>query len=263
MVKATSKKSHSQSQNQEQGGQGWLTVSYQPVSLFSLKRSDATSMAARSNLVPTPYAIKMALLRVLLEEQGKLHSNDFDHWIKQEFAWIRNLQIFVQPPEKLIVNRNGYKLRYTGDSSSYKPRFRELHSREIVDGDVIPLQDGFVFREWVHLEGNLKICAGDSDRLLELEKLFAQINYFGKRGCFFQYLPDDTQHSAEPLFQPAPGQGFTVQPMDDLGAKATFNRINPFSTEKAQLNKDRVIQPGFLPLQLISTSARYDFYTRL
>ncbi len=25
----------------------WLTVSYQPVSLFSLKRSDATSMAAR------------------------------------------------------------------------------------------------------------------------------------------------------------------------------------------------------------------------
>src|SRR5512147_1354179 len=90
----------------------WLTVSYQPVSLFSLKRSDATSMAARSNLVPTPYAIKMALLRVMLEEQGRHHSEDFDRWIQSEFAWIRDLQIFVLPPEKLIVNRNGYKLRY-------------------------------------------------------------------------------------------------------------------------------------------------------
>lgn len=246
-------KQESKLQETQTAKEQWLTVGYQPVSLFSLKRSDATSMAARSNLVPTPYAIKMALLKVLLEEQGRQHPTDFDLWIKQEFAWIRDLQIFVLPPEKLVVNRNGYKLRYYDQTADKADKSRST----------MPLQDGFVFREWVHLEGNLKICTGNSDRLLELEKLFAQINYFGKRGCFFQYLPDDTQHSAEPLFQPTSGQGFTVQPMDDLGAKATFNRINPFSTEKAQLNKDRVIQPGFLPLQLISTSARYDFYTRL
>lgn len=237
----------------ETGEAKWLTVSYQPVSLFSLKRSDATSMAARSNLVPTPYSIKMALLRVLLEEQGQHHAEDFDRWIKQEFAWIRDLQIFVLPPEKLIVNRNGYKLRYYDQTADKADKSRST----------MPLQDGFVFREWVHLEGNLKICVGMSDRLLELEKLFCQINYFGKRGCFFQYLPEETQHSTEPLFQPTPERGFIVQPMDDLGAKTTFGRINPFSVEKAQLDKDRVIQPGLLPLQLTSTSARYDFYTRL
>ncbi|MBD2027012.1 hypothetical protein [Leptolyngbya sp. FACHB-711] len=230
----------------------WLTVTYQPVSLFSLKRSDATSMAARSNLVPTPYAIKMALLRVLLEEQGRLHTEDFDRWIKPEFAWIRELQVFVLPPEKLVVNRNGYKLRYYDQTTDKADRSRIT----------MPLQEGFVFREWVHLEGNLKICTGQSDRLLELEKLFCQINYFGKRGCFFQFLPDETQKTAEPLFQSQAGRSFTVQPMDDLGAKTTFSRINPFSPEKAQLDKDRVIQPGFLPLQLTATSARYDFYTR-
>lgn len=48
----------------------WLTVHYQPVSLFSLKRSDATSMAAKSNLVPTPYSILLfnkaiAILRLV------------------------------------------------------------------------------------------------------------------------------------------------------------------------------------------------------
>ena len=50
--------------------------------------------------------------------------------------------------------------------------------------------------------------------------------------------------------------------MDDFGKKTTFNRINPFSNDKAQIGKDRIIEPGFLPLQLRSTSARYDFYQR-
>jgi hypothetical protein len=49
--------------------------------------------------------------------------------------------------------------------------------------------------------------------------------------------------------------------MDDLGAKATFEAINPFS-DKKMCKTDRVIQSGFLPLQLTITSARYDFYTR-
>lgn len=235
------------------GGEArWLTVSYQPVSLFSLKRSDATSMAARSNLVPTPYSIKMALLKVLLENGGRHHTADFDLWIKQEFAWIRDLQIFVLPPEKLIVNRNGYKLRYYDQTADKADKSRST----------LPLQDGFVFREWVHLEGNLKICAGATDRLLQLEQLFAQIYYFGKRGCFFQFLPDEVKTTDEAQFVPDGNLGFTVQPMDDLGASTTFNRINPFSSDKAQLGRDRIIQPGLLPLRLIATGARYDFYER-
>ena len=230
----------------------WLTVTYQPVSLFSLKRSDATSMAARSNLVPTPYAIKMALLKVLLESQGRHHQNDFDQWIKTEFTWIRDLIIYICPPERLVVNRNGYKLRYYDQSADKADKTRLT----------VPMQDGFVFREWVHLQGHLQICCSAGKHLLELEQLFVQINYFGKKGCFFQYLPDLKQETAEPLFLPNPATGFTIQPMDDLGEKTTFSRINPFSTDKAQLNKDRVIKSGFLPLKLIATSARYDIYRR-
>ncbi len=210
-------------------------------------------MAARSNLVPTPYAIKMALLKALLEEQGGDHEHEFDYWIQKEFAWIRDLKVLVDPPDKLIVNRNGYKLRYYDQTANKADKSRST----------LPMQDGFVFREWVHCEGNLTICAGARDRLLELENLFAQINYFGKRGCFFQYLPEVTQYTLEPTIESDPMKGFTVQPMDDLGAKTSFNRINPFSTQKAQLDKDRVIQPGCLPLKLTSTSARYDVYTRL
>jgi hypothetical protein len=231
----------------------WLTVAYQPVSLFSLKRSDATSMAARSNLVPTPYAIKMALLKVLLEQVGRDHRMDFDRWVQPEFEWIRGLQIYVQPPERLVVNRNGYKLRYYDQTIDKADKSRRA----------LPMQDGFVFREWVCLEGDLQLCIGPSDRLTTLQQLCAQITYFGKRGCFFQYLADQTQITAEPQFQPDPTRSFILQPMDDLGAKTSFNRINPYAADKAQLGKDRLVNPGFLPLKLTATGARYDFYERV
>ena len=245
----------------ERGQEGlkdsWLTVHYQPVSLFTLKRSDATSMAAKSNLVPTPYSIQMALLKVLIESQGDKHREDFAEWIEDKFKWIRDLQIYIQPPEQLIVNRNGYKLRYY-DQSAYKA-YKSANNQP---PPILPLQDGFVFREWVYMQGNLSICCGETDRLDELESLFRLINYFGKRGCFFQYLPDKTQKTEQPQYQTDPTNSFTVQPMDELGKKSTFNRINPFSSEKASLKRDRIIKPGFLPLQLLATSARYDLYER-
>ncbi len=252
MPKRLNKSQNPEEQQTSSSTNRWLTVSYQPVSLFCLKRSDATSMAARSNLVPTPYTIKMALLKVLLLSQGKQQQSNFEQWIKSQFTWIRDLEIYVLPPEQLVVNRNGYKLRYYDQTADKADKTRPT----------LPMQDGFVFREWVHMQGALQICCGECDRLEELAQLFAQINYFGKRGCFFQFLPDATQETPQPTLTPNPTTGFTVQPMDDFGAKTTFNRINPFSTEKAQLDKDRVIKPGFLPLKLISTGARYDFYQR-
>lgn len=103
----------------------WITVSYRPVSLFSLKRSDATSMAGRSNLVPTPYAIKMALLKQLLENEGYHHREDLQTWIKPQFNWIRDLTIHIQPPERSIVNRNGYKLRYYDQTADKADKTRK------------------------------------------------------------------------------------------------------------------------------------------
>ncbi len=44
----------------------------------------------------------------------------------------------------------------------------------------------------------------------------------------------------QPTFIPNPNDSFTIQPMDDFGSKTTFNRINPFSKDKAQLDKDRI-----------------------
>jgi hypothetical protein len=248
-----------QSNKSDTISKGWLTVHYQPVSLFSLKRSDATSMAAKSNLVPTPYSIQMALLKVLIETKGYEHRENFEESIEDEFKWIRNLEIYVRPPEQLVVNRNGYKLGYWNQQADKD--YRKANNKQ--PPPIMPMQDGFVFREWVYMEGNLSICCGESDRLDELKFLFSLINYFGKRGCFFQYLPDEFKTTEQPLFTNEPEhRSFTVQPMDELGEKATFSRINSFSSDPAKLDRDRIIKPGFLPLKLTATSAKYDLYTR-
>jgi CRISPR-associated endonuclease/helicase Cas3 len=107
---------------------------------YSVGRGSANVNAGAifaSYLVPTPYAIKMALLKVLLEGEGKTNLTNFDRWIKGEFSWIRDLQIFIQPPERLVVNRNGYKLRYYDQTADKADKTRPT----------VPMQDGFVFRE--------------------------------------------------------------------------------------------------------------------
>jgi len=243
----------------------WISVSYQPVSLFSLKRSDATSMAAKTNLVPTPFCIKMTLLKILIEHEGKANQANFSEWIEQQFRWIRSLQIYILPTESLVVNRNGYKIRYFDQITS--------KSEQGKASPVLQMQDGFVFREWIHFDGNLEICCGSQERqidLARLKKLLSQINCLGKRGCFFQYLPRKTsieldlpsrfQLTDDPVKL---AKGFTIQQMDDMGEQATFNRINPFSDEPAKLGRDRIIKTGLLPLWLAETTTKYDYYKRL
>ena len=64
------------------------------------------STFATSLLVPTPYTIKMALLKILLESQGHLHRSEFDSWIYHQFTWISDLKIYIQTLERLVINSN-------------------------------------------------------------------------------------------------------------------------------------------------------------
>ena len=120
-----------------------------------------------------------------------------------------------------------------------------------------------MFRGWIYLEGDLEIHCKANSRSPELAKLFAIINYFGKGGCFLQYFPDRTQITPEPLWQPNLSLSFTVGAIDNLGKNTFFGKINPFSSERATLDKYRTIITGFLPLKLTATSAPYEFYERV
>ena len=48
----------------------WVLAEYQPTTLFSLRPATATTSGGKSLIVPTPFAVKMALLDIAIRTQG-------------------------------------------------------------------------------------------------------------------------------------------------------------------------------------------------
>src|SRR4029078_10890855 len=76
----------------------WTIAYYEPTGLFSLRPALSTASGAQRLLVPTPFAIKMALLDVAIHlygvEQGAARWPD-----------MRDLAVALALPEALVVNK--------------------------------------------------------------------------------------------------------------------------------------------------------------
>src|SRR5438552_14170022 len=103
----------------------WLVIEYAPTSLFSLKTSLATSTVGKTLLVPTPYAVKMAVVdagfRVGLpyEECGKL---------LQRLAAV---EVRIAPPNAAVVSHTFLKIRQeVRDKTSSSPFSDTIAYRE-------------------------------------------------------------------------------------------------------------------------------------
>jgi len=78
----------------------WLIARYTPVTLFSLRSTYATSKGGKTLLVPTPYAVKMALIdscfRAFPAEEAEAAARNIFDLVKAE-------PVRVKPPEECIV----------------------------------------------------------------------------------------------------------------------------------------------------------------
>src|SRR5713101_1113847 len=235
----------------------WYQASYLPVSLFSLRQSLSTSSGAKTLLVPTPFALKTALLdaaiRVLGKEQATLL-----------FPTIRDVQIALRLPRQLVVINSFLKI--------VRPN-KNGPSDDLGSGLITPLGSTIAFREFVSYDGAFELALSNSrcDALpTEMIQLFAQINYFGKRGSFVQLaetprLIDQldegwTLLTAEQRLFIADG---TVQMLDDFGPSITFERADITSDVRITLGKDRVQRPIVLPCRLVRSSRGYTLYQRI
>ncbi len=72
----------------------WHIITYQPVTLISLKLATATSTGGKSVLLPTPFAFKMALLDVVLRNAGTAEG-------KRLWPSIRDAQIALNGPMRM------------------------------------------------------------------------------------------------------------------------------------------------------------------
>ena len=73
----------------------WTIAYYEPTGLFSLRPALSTASGAQSLLVPTPFAVKMALLDVAIHLYG----------VEQGAAWwpdMRALAVALALPDALV-----------------------------------------------------------------------------------------------------------------------------------------------------------------
>lgn len=225
----------------------WLLTTYRHTALFSLRSSLATSSGGKTNLVPSMYSMKMALLDAAFRMgiDGK-----------EIFPWVRDLHISFEPPRKAVVNNSFIKILSEPKDKKSGPAFISSVG----------------YREFVSFEGDLKVAIRldglDDEQVKVLADLLMHIHYLGKRGSFVQMMSQERTEQLGATFSYQMGERTAMsahvimQYIDDMGEKATFESINSYDSTSARIGKDRVIKQVFLPYRLQSSSRGYTMYTR-
>lgn len=209
---------------------------YQPTNLFSLKDSNSTNSGAKSLLIPSPYSIKMALLNQAITIDGK---KVFEENKSKEFAYIRDARIDYHVLGSFCVNNCFVTIQSLRDGI-----FRGKPS----------------FREYIFISDHIEIIfdVKNLEAKHYLKKYLHKINFFGKRGCFFQFVCYQDIHK-EPNVREFDASNLTngvLQEFDDISPKANFSNVDNFdSTPPKRIKKILVI-----PVHKLNSSKSYTHY---
>ena len=213
-----------------------FSVVYQPTNLFSLKESNSTNSGAKSLLIPSPYSIKMALFNQAITIGGK---EVFEEKKSKEFAFIKDAQITYRVSGSFCINNCFVTIQSLRDGT-----YRGKPS----------------FREYIYLSDNIEIIfdVKDEEAKQYLQKYLHRINYFGKRGCFFQFV-GYRDNPSEPNVKEFDVSDFTpgiLQEYDDISSKAQFKNVDNFDSASAQREKKILV----IPVQNINSSKSYTHF---
>ncbi|GHO49676.1 hypothetical protein [Ktedonospora formicarum] len=241
----------------------WTVAHYLPVSFFSLRPANATSSGGKTLLIPTPFAIKMALLSAAIRVRGLQEG-------ERLFPFLRDLEIYLEPPEEMIVVKSFSKIRRElKDKSNAEKALKAREKKEY------PMQPTIAYREYVNYKGSLRFACQYPDEApltRVLPELATYVNYIGKRGGFLQLLavPENSSELPQGKFLHLTADGLqafevngTLQMLDDCGPSLTFKQADTYNEAKIVLHKDRVLRHVVLPYQQIRSSRSYSWYQRL
>ena len=239
----------------------WITAAYLPTSLFSLRPASATTSGGKSLLTPTAFAVKMAILDAAIRTQGLKSGQDL-------FAAIRDLRIAVDLPPQVVVNSTFMKiLRLKEIKTKASEKATAIESAK--ENQQWPFFRTIAYREFVQFNGRFRFAIQGMP-LQELTPLLTQINYFGKRGSFFQLceIPETNRELPDRFTEitTSIGDSFplgTLQLIDDCGAEMTFDRANVYSSKGIRPGKDRILHHVILPYRLTRSSRGYSLYERI
>ncbi len=241
--------------------QVWLVAEYEPVSLFSLRMSNTTSKGGKTLVVPTPYAVKMALIDACFRAYD---GEEAQRTARSVFDALKGRRIRFRPPPHCVVQNTFVKA---------------LDAER--DGD-LPFKQTIVYREFAAFSGGTLAVAVEVGGMSEadcalVEKLFRHINSIGKRGSFWQCvgagrtsgpIPDGYTAALHGGELNRPELYGMVQVLDDFGeelvkAKDGFERISTYGEGKVTLGKHRVLATTAVPYRVENASKRHTWYRRV
>lgn len=222
----------------------WVTLDYEPVTIFGLRPSNTTSSGGKSLLLPTPYAIKMALLDRALRHLGENKGRDL-------FPLLRDCTVFIQGPAAIAVTRSFQKILRPGAKSDvWTPTIAQ--------------------REYVVHSGEMRLAltTDNADFAETLQQIGGMVNYFGRKGSFFQLVRTGiVDHLTKNYINLSAAADMTqldqiglLQRMDDMRHDATFDQV---STLNKKVNKDdggRLSYTVILPYQMAHHGHNYTVY---
>lgn len=239
----------------------WTTARYQPTSLFSLRPALTTASGAQSLLVPTPYAIKMALIDAAIRLFG---TQQGESW----WPLIRDLEVAIAPSDAIVVNKTFIKIQRPTRVTKGNP----AEVAAVLEAGIYPMGPTIAFREYVQFDGEVGLALRSLQAMdLPLERLLLQISYLGKRGGFWQIQEPPTVIPAlasEWILLTGSANGFafdgTLQMLDDCGPKLSWEHANVYTSKGIKLgSNERVLRSIVLPYRLHRSSYRYSLYERI
>lgn len=247
----------------------WLVVTYRPTTPFSLRTTMSTSSGGKTLFVPTPYAVKLALVDATIRASSVAAGRSL-------FDLVKACEVRFHPPQRLVVNNTFVKVRRERELKS-PPKDPDEARAAREDLRRRPYQDTIAYREFCHFTGDLEIALDvgglGADDCSSVADAMAHVNYFGKRGSFVQFvearveavLPTGFSQPLESWQADGGGPWGTIQPLDDLGETDSpdlFDRVNPYSDKRLELMKHRRLIYTLLPYTLKSSSRSYSYYAR-
>jgi hypothetical protein len=245
----------------------WVIAEYLPTAPFSLRPATATSSGGKTLLVPTPFALKMALLDACIRTRGRSEG-------ERLFPAIRDLKVAIRLPKYIVVNNTFVKILRKKEIKVPKAKKAAAIARAKANRQW-PFYRTIAFREYVHYSGPLALALTSPESAVDLgilKALLVQINYLGKRGGFMQLLrePELSEELPEGFivlnpngFQPFNAFG-TPQELDDCTPQMTFEHADVYNTKKRiTLGKERVLRTVVLPYALRRSSRSFSYYERI
>jgi len=196
----------------------------------------------------------MAILNQAITVGGDLEKLSIKK--SKEFEYIRDAKIeyYIPKGSCFTVNNSFIKIL------KLKEDKRNKKQRE----EGVEFEPGFSstvsFREYVHIHGDVELIfdVKNEEAKSYLKQYLHRINYFGKKGCFFQFInysdePSSANLLVEPIFVTSTP---CVSSIAHFDTKATFENVDNFSSKTTK--REKLILT--LPIENFSSSKSFSCY---